>query len=341
MNNQLVKFAIIGFGRIGKRHAEMIYSNPNSELVAVVDINDNEIKAASSLYKNINVANTIEALKNQDLEIDVLNVCTPNYLHAEHCIEGLQNDWHAVCEKPMDIDSKKCKQVIELEKIKNKQVFCVLQNRFSPPSLWLKSIVEDDKLGKIHFIQVNCFWNRGESYFTESDWKGNLQKDGGPLYTQFSHFIDLLYWLFGDLEILNANFSQRKFNEIIEFEDTGTFQFKTKNKTLGSFNYSIAVFKENLESSIMIIGEKGTVKVGGQYMNKVEFCNIENYTLPNIQTVNPPNNYGQYKGSAANHSFVIEGVINAIQKNENKLPNSSEGKAVVQLIENVYKFRQA
>lgn len=336
MSDQLVNFAIIGFGRIGKRHAEMINVNPSAKLIAVVDIDNDCLEKAKSDY-NVVVANSISEISN--LNIDVLNVCTPNYLHADHCITALQNKWNVVCEKPMDLSSLKCQQVINSEIENNKKVFCVLQNRFSPPSLELKSIIDKNILGKVYSIQVNCFWNRDKSYYNKSNWKGKLEKDGGPLFTQFSHFVDLLYWLFGDLDIENAIFLNEKLGDIIEFEDTGNFHFKTKQGALGSFNYSIAVFNENFESSITIIGQKGTIKIGGQYMNQVEYCNIEGYKLPKFKETNPPNNYGQYKGSAANHSFVIEGVVNSLQSKSQKLPNSKEGKTVVKIIEDVYSKR--
>lgn len=328
-----IGFGVLGLGHIGQKHCLHIIENPSANLVQTADINK------ESNFNNVANVHTLETLL-QNPDIDVINVCTPNGLHAEHAILALKAQKHVVIEKPIALSSHECNLIEQASLENEKLVFCVMQNRFSPPSLWIKSVVDQNLLGEIFSIQINCFWNRDDRYYTPNHWHGNLKLDGGPLFTQFSHFIDLLYWLFGDIQINHANFQNFNHQHSTQFEDSGVVSFHLKNRnTLGSINYSTSVFDKNFESSISIIGQNGSVKLGGQYMNEISYCHIKDYTLPEIASSNPPNHYGNYIGSAANHPYVIQNVINTLQQSETPHTQFSEGAAVVQIIENIYKFR--
>lgn len=328
-----IGFGVLGLGHIGQKHCLHIIENPSANLVQTADINK-ELN-----FNNVANVHTIETLL-QNPDIDVINVCTPNGFHAEHAILALKAQKHVVIEKPIALSSHECNLINQASLENDKLVFCVMQNRFSPPSLWIKSVVDQNLLGEIFSIQINCFWNRDDRYYTPNHWHGNLKLDGGPLFTQFSHFIDLLYWLFGDIQITHANFQNFNHQHSTQFEDSGVVSFNLKNSnTLGSINYSTSVYDKNFESSISIIGQNGSVKLGGQYMNEISYCHIKDYTLPEIASSNPPNHYGNYIGSAANHPYVIQNVINTLQQNETPHTQFSEGAAVVQIIENIYKFR--
>lgn len=328
-----IGFGVLGLGHIGQKHCLHIIENPSANLVQTADINK-ELN-----FNNVANVHTLETLL-QNPDIDVINVCTPNGFHAEHAILALKAQKHVVIEKPIALSSHECNLIEQASLENEKLVFCVMQNRFSPPSLWIKSVVDQNLLGEIFSIQINCFWNRDDRYYTPNHWHGNLKLDGGPLFTQFSHFIDLLYWLFGDIQINHANFQNFNHQQSTQFEDSGVVSFHLKNRnTLGSINYSTSVFDKNFESSISIIGQNGSVKLGGQYMNEISYCHIKDYTLPEIASSNPPNHYGNYIGSAANHPYVIQNVINTLQQSETPHTQFSEGAAVVQIIENIYKFR--
>ena len=211
-----------------------------------------------------------------------------------------------------------------------------MQNRYSPPAQWLKSIVETGLLGKLYLVQINCFWNRGNAYYEQSEWRGKSISDGGTLYTQFSHFIDMMYWLFGDISNIQSKFANFNHADTIQFEDTGLIQFDFEKGGLGSFNYTTSVYQKNLESSITIVAENGTVKVGGQYMNEVIYCDVKDYELPDLAPSLPPNDYGHYKGSAANHQFVYQNVIDVLKYNSAIDATAKQGKKVVEIIENIY-----
>ena len=336
-DNKKIKFAIVGGGHIGKRHAEMIRRNPESELIAICDI-----KTKSDLGLTGDEAHffsSIDDLLNSGIDFDVLSVCTPNGLHAEHTLKALDSKKHVVIEKPMALTVADCEKIIFRALQVSRQVFCVMQNRYSPPSLWIKEIVSKNILGQIFLVQLNCYWNRDKRYYNGKTWKGTPDLDGGTLFTQFSHFIDIMYWLFGDIINIQARFADFNHKDNTSFEDSGIVSFDFLNGAIGSINYSTSVWDSNLESSMTIIGEKGSVKIGGQYMNEVEHCHISNYKMPVLPPVNPANDYGNYKGSAANHHYIIENVIDTLKERTVITTNALEGLKVVDIIERIYSLR--
>jgi len=329
-----IRFAVVGQGHIGKRHAEMILRNPESELAAVCDIRTPEECKVS--YQDIPFYQSLEELLEKENNLDVLNICTPNGLHAEMALQGLEKGLHVVVEKPMALTKTDAEKVVYKSLEKHKNVFCVMQNRYSPPSVWLKTVVDQKLLGKLFHVQINCYWNRDERYYTRQNWHGDGQLDGGTLYTQFSHFIDIMYWLFGDIKNISGQFRDFTHQILTDFEDTGIVNFEFVNEGIGTLNYSTAIYHENLESSMTIIGEKGTIKVAGQYMNEVVYCNIKDYQMPELEASAPPNDYGLYKGSAQNHHLVIQNVVDTISGHTPISTNALEGLKVVDIIERIY-----
>jgi len=336
--NEKVRFAVVGTGHIGKRHAAMIRGNSEAELIALCDLRPREELSLEEY--DVPFFQHLDDMLEADLDIDVVCVCTPNGLHAEHSCKVLEHRKHVVVEKPMALSTADAEKVIFKALQVSCLVFTVMQNRYSPPSIWIKDLIDDDRLGKIFMVQLNCYWNRDDRYYLKSDWKGSGQLDGGTLFTQFSHFVDIMYWLFGDITNIQAKFDDFRHQETTEFEDSGIVNFNFVNGGMGSINYSTAVWNTNMESSITIVGEKGSVKVGGQYMNKVEYCNIQDYVMPELEEANPPNDYGPYKGSAANHHFVIQNVVNTLKDRTTITTNALEGMKVVDIIERIYQQKK-
>ncbi|MDB4710809.1 Gfo/Idh/MocA family oxidoreductase [Flavobacteriales bacterium] len=337
MNDNKIKFAIVGAGHIGKRHAEMVSRNNEAELIALCDVKSQE-ELNTEKY-NVPLYVSIEELLKNHPDIDVVNICTPNGLHSDQAIVAIENDKHVVVEKPIGLSKNKCERVIFKALEKHRHVFAVMQNRYSPPSMWLKDIVSNKVLGDVFMVQVNCYWNRDDRYYKKDGWKGSQDLDGGTLFTQFSHFIDIMYWLFGDIKNIQGKFNDFTHKESTDFEDSGFVNFDFIEGGMGSINYSTAVWGANLESSITIIGSKGSVKVGGQYMNEVEYCNIDGYEMPELAPSNPPNDYGMYKGSAANHHYIIENVVDTLKGRTTATTNALEGLKVVEIIERIYNLR--
>jgi len=331
-----VKFAVIGCGHIGKRHAEMIVRNPEAELVAIVDVLS--AKQVNAEQFEVPFFNSIEDLLDSDLEIDVVNIASPNGFHTAHALQALEARKHVVVEKPMSLSKADAEKVIFKALQVHRQVFAVMQNRYSPPSIWIKEMIESGRLGKVFMVQLNCYWNRDNRYYKAGSWHGNKELDGGTLFTQFSHFIDILYWLFGDLQNIKSRFYDFNHEGMTDFEDSGIVTFDFLNGGSGVMNFSTSVWDKNLESSMTIIAENGAVKIGGQYMDKVEYCHVKDYEMPELAPTNPGNDYGAYKGSAQNHNYVIENVLDVIHNRATISTNALEGLKVVEIIERIYKY---
>lgn len=328
-----INFAIIGCGRIAHRHAEHI--NNFANLSAVCDIKIDRAEVLGKKYK-CNYYSNIDELLEKEKDIDVVSICTPNGLHAEHTIKSLLAGNHVLVEKPMALTVKECEDMITTAEKVNKRLFVVKQNRFNPPIQALKQVIDEGRLGKIFSVQLNCFWNRNDDYYKNSDWKGTKKLDGGTLFTQFSHFIDLLYWLFGDVEETYSILKNSNHHNVIEFEDNGVVILRFASDIIGTINYTVNSYKQNMEGSITVFGEKGTVKVGGQYLNVLEYQQIEDYKITNIPESGPANDYGFYQGSMSNHDKVIANVVDVLNGNGEIATSGYEGKKTVEIIEKIY-----
>lgn len=337
---KIIRFAVIGQGHIGKRHAEMIRRNPDCKLIAVCDVKTKKELGLENIEESF-YSNIEELLENEKDNLDVVNICVPNGLHYSYSMKALEQRKHIVVEKPIALSKAATEAIIFKSLEVSKHVFCVMQNRYSPPSVWLKDLVTSKILGQIHMIQLNCYWNRDDRYYVNGNWHGTADMDGGTLFTQFSHFIDIMYWLFGDIKNIQGKFKDCTHEKLTAFEDSGFVSFDFVNGGMGSLNYSTAIWNQNLESSITIIAENGTIKVAGQYMNEVVYCHVKDYTMPELAPSNPPNDYGLYKGSAQNHHYVIENVVNTLNDGGSISTNVLEGLKVVEIIERIYDQRPA
>ena len=333
-----INFGIIGCGRIASRHAGHI-----QRLGKLVAVCDNKPDKAEKLATDASCAwyTSHEELFKKHPEIDVIAVCTPNGLHAEHTIAALESGFHVLCEKPMAISVPDCNAMIKTAEKANKELFIVKQNRFNPAVIAMKKSMEEGRLGKIMSMQLNCFWNRNFNYYQSSDWKGTKDLDGGTLYTQFSHFIDLLYWIIGDVSDVKVFTHNYAHNGVIDFEDTGVIALKFNNGVIGTINYTVNSFGRNMEGSITLFGEKGTIKVGGQYLNELEYQRFDNYEIGELAPGNPANEYGEYQGSMSNHDKVYENVIRVLTGKEKIATSGFEGMKTVEIIEKIYREANA
>ena len=325
------KFAIIGCGRIAERHALQISHVAN--LVAVCDIDIEKARILANTY-NVAYFDNVETMLLALPEIEIVSICTPNYLHAEHSILALNHGKHVLCEKPLAIHVADAQNMIEAAELNHKKLFVVKQNRYNPPIVALKSLLNDNKLGKINSFQINCFWNRPDEYYISS-WKGKKELDGGTLFTQFSHFIDLLYWLLGDVKSVKATISNFQHDKI-DIEDAGVVLFEMTSGAIGTMNYNVNTFKKNMEGSITLFGEKGTIKIGGQYLNTIEYQSIEGQHVDVNELGNPANDYGFYQGSMSNHDKVYENLLKAIDDADCQFASAHDGKKTVEIIDMIF-----
>lgn len=329
-----IKFAVVGCGSIGKRHIAVIDAEPNAELVAICDIDEQRCKELSALYNNVPYYTDItELLKRND--IDIVNIATPHGLHASMSIQAARAKKNILVEKPMALVSGECEEMIRVAKENQVKLFVVKQNRYNTPILLTKKAIEENKLGKLFMVQCNVMWNRHQEYYNESAWRGKKSLEGGALHTQVSHFIDLLVWWFGDL--VEAKTIVDTLNHDIEIEDCGVSAMKFSSGVIGSLLWTTCVYNKNFEGSITVIGEKGTIKIGGKYLNKIEYWDVQSYPLPeDIDFEDKPNNYGKYQGTSSNHDKLINHLVNQFTLNRKGIVEGDEAIKTIEAIELIY-----
>lgn len=328
-----MRFAIIGCGRIAHRHAEHILNN--GFLCAVCDNIPEKADAFALQYNSKAYYSITELLEKESGKLDVVAICTPNGFHAQHTIQSVKAGFHVLCEKPMAINVQDCGDMINATVKENKRLFIIKQNRYNPPVMAVKDAIESGILGKIYSVQLSCFWNRNHDYYVNS-WKGTKDLDGGTLYTQFSHFIDLLYWMVGDVNKVYAITKNFAHLDDIEFEDTGVVALEFYCGAIGTINYTVNSYNKNMEGSLTIFAEKGTVKIGGQYLNELEYQNIEGFQIKDLPEGNKPNNYGNYFGSMSNHDKIYANVIDVLTNGGSIATNFFEGMKTVEIIGKIY-----
>lgn len=340
-----IRWAIVGLGHIGIRHLEEIDANPNAEIVAICDIKDKETLLLKEENLDIPFFSSIDELLKSNINIDIVSICVPNGLHykiAHKVLESKKNKniVKLLIEKPIVLSNE---DVLALESIENAEskIFTVLQNRYTPICSYLKEILKNNKLGNIYSVDLQCYWNRDERYYKKDSWHGTLDLDGGTLFTQYSHFIDLLLYLFGDIEVLNAKFINNNHKGMIDFEDSGVVDCKIVSGGDLRVMYSTSVFNRNMGVSMTILAENGAIKVGGAFLNVLEHFEVKGVEKPSFDISNEGNQYGEYSGSARNHGEMISNIVRYMQGDSTaEVANVYDGTKVVRLINEMYKFRE-
>lgn len=337
MSKQPLQVGIVGYGHIGKRHAQVVQQNSECELAGVCDL----LSAEQVGWQTADTRYTRDISELLKSDLDIVAICTPNGLHAPQAIAALQHGKHVIIEKPMALQSADCEKIIFEAFKQSLQVFCVMQNRYSPVMQWLKKNLLSGQAGSIRFVEVHCFWNRDDRYYRpggkQHAWHGNKDMDGGVLFTQFAHYIDIMYWLLGDIQIESAHLRNIAHADTIEFPDSGSVHFELPSGGMGSLSFTTAVWNRNYSSSITIIAEKGTITIGGQYMSDLLYCDVEGMEVPPSFPEVTPNDYGGYQGSAANHAWIYQNVVDVLQGRGHITTNALEGMKVVKLIETIHK----
>jgi predicted dehydrogenase len=336
MSDAKPHIALWGAGNIGQRHADEI--RRIGKLVAVVDPISSAALAASGGNPTICFSST-EAFWAAQIQVDVVVIATPNYLHASQSVDAMQHGAHVLCEKPMAILATDAQRMVEAALHYQRQLLVVKQNRYNPPVAWVRQLIQEGKLGQLTNIHLSCFWHRPASYYADS-WRGKKQTDGGTLYTQFSHFIDLLLWVAGPLELGDVALSNHQHQGIMETEDTGVIRWTSAAGATVSMHYSVNSFSKNTEGSMLILGTKGTVKIGGQYLNQLSWADVADVTLPTWVDRDQPNDYGTYQGSMRNHHLVYDNLLAIWQGKAGPDVQMEEGLRCVETIEAVYQWKK-
>lgn len=327
--NEVIKIGLIGCGRISKNHFEVIKNHPNLELVAVCD---SVQERADEKAKEFGVkAYTDEDAFSQH-EMDLVSVCTPSGLHPQHGIKAVSAGKHVVTEKPMSVSMQGAKDLIAAANEHKKRLFVVKQNRLNESIKMLKKAIEKNRFKKIYMVNSNVYWTRPQEYYDMAGWRGTWALDGGAYMNQASHYVDLMQWLFGDIESVFAK--TKTFARKIEAEDSGVTLFNYKNGTLGTMQVSMLTYPKNYEGSITVIGEEGTVKIGGTSLNKIEKWDFKHYDDDDAKIgyadSNPPNVYG------FGHYDYYNSVVETLLGDKAPMTDGEEGLKSLRLLNAIY-----
>jgi UDP-N-acetyl-2-amino-2-deoxyglucuronate dehydrogenase len=328
-----IKFAIIGCGRISKRHADIL-GNKAVSGVALVSICDVEKSKSDFLASKYNVPSFQNYhLMMREVQPDVVVILTESGMHAQNVIELAPYGKHIIVEKPMALRLSDADQMIEVCDQAGIKLFVVKQNRFNAPIVQLRKAVDQRRFGKLVLGTVRVRWCRTQEYYDQAPWRGTWAMDGGVLSNQASHHIDMLEWMMGDVESVYALASTRLVN--IEAEDTAVVSLKFRNGALGLIEATSATRPKDLEGSISILGEGGSVEVGGFAMNQIktwQFCESspDDDEVVEKYSVNPPNVYG------FGHKAYYEHVVESILQGGPNLIDGLAGRKSLELINAIY-----
>ena len=318
----MLKFSLLGYGHIGRVHKQAIEDTEGAELVSIIDMNLQNEDLGIKTYT------TLESFLSTDTETDVVIIATPNGLHREHAIRCLNAGKHVLIEKPIALNAERAQEILTVAKSKGLRVFSSMQLRFSPPVSYVKQLLENGCLGEIYMVNINCYWNRNKNYYKTREWHGTQDMDGGVLFTQFSHFIDIVNFWFDDVECINSSFFNFNHQGITEFADSGKLDF-TADGAQGNMIFTTSTFDINYESSIVVIAEKGTLKIGDQYLNELKYSNLKNVVCSEKNLSTTVKNF---------HPKAIEEIIEALAGNRGSVLDGHHAVQLVKFIEDSYKL---
>jgi len=329
----MLKFALLGCGRIAKRHSELLGLNQikNASLVAVCDIDEEKAKKIGEQF-DVPYYTDMDNMMNS-VDIDVVSVLTESGYHAQHVINLAKYGKHIVVEKPMALTLDDADEMIEACDKNACRLFVVKQNRFNVPVVKLREALENGRFGKLVLGTIRVRWSRDQNYYDQAYWRGTWAMDGGVLTNQASHHVDLLEWMMGDVESVFAKSTTALVD--IEAEDTAIVTLKFKNGALGIIEATTAVRPKDLEGSISVLGEKGTVEIGGFAVNKMLHWNFQEKLAGDSEvmdkySVNPPNVYG------FGHQEYYEHVVDSILNNKAQLVDGLVGRKSLELVTAIY-----
>ena len=330
---KIIKFALIGCGRIAKRHSELLGNEQikNAKLVAVCDIAEEKASKIGEKFDVPFFADMDEMMQNED--IDIVSVLTESGNHARDVINLSKYRKHIVVEKPMALTLDDAERMIKACDENNCKLFVVKQNRFNVPVIQLRKAMESKRFGKLVMGTVRVRWCRKQDYYNQDNWRGTWAYDGGVLTNQASHHIDLLEWMMGEIESVFAKSTTALAD--IETEDTAVAVLKFKNGALGVIEATTATRPKDLEGSISILGEKGSVEISGFAVNEMRVWNFtdkfdDNENILKKYSTNPPNVYG------FGHQAYYEHVVDCILNDNQQLVDGLEGRKSLELISAIY-----
>lgn len=322
-----IRIAIVGCGRISKNHFGSVEKHADQlELVAVCDIDATVLAEHADKYKVPAYRDMEEMLQKE--QIDLVALCTPSGIHPDQTVLAAKYKVHVMTEKPMATRWADGVRMVKACDEAGVRLFVVKQNRLNTTLRLLKRAVSEKRFGKIHMVHLNVFWTRPQSYYDQGNgWRGTWEFDGGAFMNQASHYVDLLDWLIGPVDKIQAMMSTTR---DIEVEDTGVLNVKWRNGALGSMSVTMLTYPQNLEGSITILGEKGTVRVGGMAVNDIQlwqFNEAKDYDA-DIQNAN----YETTSVYGFGHPLYYKNVVETLRGEADPETDGREGLKSLELL---------
>lgn len=326
-----IRVGVVGCGRIAENHFKSFEQHSEHlALAAVCDGSKPALERAMQQYTVPGFSDLDSLLASSDADVVVL--CTPSGVHAQQTIKAAAAGKHIITEKPMATRWKDGLAMIKACDEANRHLFVVKQNRRNPTLQLLKQAIDKNRFGRIYLVNVNVFWTRPQSYYDQVPWRGTWEYDGGAFMNQASHYVDLLTWLFGPVQSVHAMMGTlaRK----IETEDTGVLNLSWRSGTLGSMNVTMLTYPQNLEASITVLGEKGSVKIGGLAVNQIETWKFAD-EQPEDQTIASANE-ATTAAYGLGHPLYYKHIIEVLRGQENAEVSGREGLKSLELLVAAY-----
>jgi len=326
-----LKLGLIGCGRISKNHFVAVQQIPEADFTAVADIDLSRAEQAAEQYKIPAFYSDYNEMLEKE-KLDAVTICTPSGMHPQMGIDVANRKINVITEKPMAINITAADQLISACDKSKVKLFVVKQNRLNTTLQLLKRAIDKNRFGRIFLAQSNVFWQRPQSYYDAEKWRGTWEFDGGAFMNQASHYIDAIYWLLGNVDSVMAYTAtmERK----IEAEDSGCALLQFRSGTIASINVTMLTYPKNFEGSITVIGEKGTVKVGGIAVNKIEKWEFDEYDdddrIALDANYQPPNVYG------FGHTPYYHNVVNVLLGRAEPTTDGRDGRKSVEIIQAIY-----
>lgn len=337
-----MNYALIGCGRIAINHIKAAVNN-KLNIVAVCDINLSHIDILYDKTKFDDIYGVSKVKKyvdykvmiNENPDIELIAIATDSGVHAEIAKYCIKKNINVIIEKPMAMSMSDCNEIISLSQEHKVKVSVCHQNRFNLAIQVMRKALENGRFGKISHGAINVRWNRGKDYYDQANWRGKWASDGGCLFNQCIHGIDLLRWMMGDDVEEVYGITKQQFHHYIECEDIGMAVVKFKNGAIGTIEGTVNVFKENLEETLYLFGEKGTCKIGGKSTNNIDFWNFADIDVNDDKNKSLQEETSNVYGNG--HTSLYSDVIEAIRNDRKPYVDAIAGRNAVEMILAIYK----
>ena len=336
-----MRYALIGCGRISTNHIKAVLNN-NLELVAVCDIvpeHMEELLAKHGLENN----NTIKRYTDyqqmiSENEIELISIATESGLHAQIALECIDKGINLIIEKPMAMSMADANEIIARSEMKGVKVAACHQNRFNIAVQKMRKALEDGRFGTLSHGSIHVRWNRNEGYYTQAPWRGTWAQDGGCLMNQCIHGIDLLRWTFGDEVEEVYGQTRQQFHDYLEAEDVGMAVVKFKNGAIATIEGTTNVYPQNLEETLYIFGENGTVKIGGKSTNNIDVWDFKDETEADLVNKGLEEATSNVYGNG--HTSLFADMIEAIEQDRRPYVDAVAGRNALEMILAIYKSQK-